>query len=539
MSLRQILLRLVLLGALIAALCVVSLSWFSESSVVVSFWPANALALAFVLRAFSRPLERGLAVLVSFLVMTGVSLVFGRDSIVGLGFAAANAVEIAVAALVLRRSPMPLADGRTLWRLVLGAVIAGPLASSLVAGAAIGIERGWGGAVFGGGQWLAADALGMAVFAPLFLAARLAPLPKAVRTRGLVRTIGALAAVAVVTAGAFTQDQFPALFAIFPLVVLSVWAGRTIGGACAVALVAAIAALMTSQGLGPLFVAATSTTAEVFGVQAFIAAQILTVHPLALALSRLDAYAADEKARRREAERRSDTRAKLLAHVSHEIRSPLSGVMGLAELMRNGALGELSPPQKDGVARIADCAVEMQALASDLLDAAAVQSGRLSVSLAPVGVRSAVEGAVEAARFRLREYAPEISYAGAWRDDLAIRADPQRLKQVLINLVVNAAKYGGRPPRIEIAASQSSGRIRIEVSDNGAGVPDALRAKLFTPFERLGAEKSGLEGSGVGLAVARELVELQGGAIGVEDSPLGGARFFVEFERADAAAAAA
>jgi signal transduction histidine kinase len=120
-----------------------------------------------------------------------------------------------------------------------------------------------------------------------------------------------------------------------------------------------------------------------------------------------------------------------------------------------------------------------------------------------------------------------------------VSADPQRLKQVLVNLMVNAAKYGGRPPRIEIGARAVGDRVRIEVSDNGPGVPQGLREALFRPFERLGAEKTDVEGSGLGLAVSRELIQLQGGSIGVEEGPMGGARFYVELNRVAVVAVAA
>jgi signal transduction histidine kinase len=528
---------LTLLSALLALLSYISLTWFYDSAVAVSFWPANALILAFLLRGFRNFRERAAALGLSFLVLTAVDLLLGAKPVIAVGFTAANCVEIAVAAWVLRKAPMPLANERSLLELIAGGVILGPLASSLVAGAALEIDHR--GGFQGAPQWLISDMAGMAVFAPAFLSVRWKALPEHFSPSDIGKALGAQLLVAAVALFAFSIPRYGALLAISPVVVLAVWSGREAGGAIAVAIVGAIGALMTALGYGPIAQSAPADLGPVIKLQIIVAAQILTVHPLAMALARLDAYASSADAGRREAERRSAMRAKLLAHVSHEIRSPLSGVLGLAELMRNGALGELTASQKDGVARIADCAAEMQALAADLLDTAAVESGRVRVEARPVEVAPAVEQAIAAARFRTRAYDFKTALVGDWPERLSVQADPYRLKQVLINLLVNAAKYGGRPARAEIAVRDRGSRVRLEVSDNGRGVPEHLREGLFRPFERLGAERSQVEGSGLGLSVARELVELQGGAIGVEQSRLGGARFWIELPKVQETAQAA
>jgi signal transduction histidine kinase len=530
---------LALMVAATGALCAVSLGFFSESSVVVSFWPANALTLAFVLRGFRGPIERAAALFAAFLTLTGVSLALRAEPMIAIGFSAANVLETAIAAVLLQRIRMPLRDEKALLALVGAAVVTGPLVSSAVAGLTIAMARGTATAFNGAVQWLVCDAVGMAVFAPAFLSVRFKNPFSALRRRALFPLIGAQLLVMAAACAVFFIAERPVIFLLSPFVILAVWTGRAPGGAAAVAQIAAIGGLATALGFGPLVHAVPEPGLRVVGLQLFIATQILVVHPLSIALARLDGYARTADTLRLEAERRSDMRAKLLAHVSHEIRSPLSGVMGLAELMKNGALGDLTEAQLDGMSQITDCAADMQALASDLLDAAAVQSGRMKVAMSEVEVTDAMYQAVAGARFRTREYAPRIELAGDWSGELVVRADPQRLKQVLINLMVNAAKYGGRPPRIEIGAREVGGRVRIEVSDNGAGVPESLREALFRPFERLGAERTDVEGSGLGLAVARELISLQGGTIGVDDGPLGGARFYIELQRAEQPAAEA
>ena len=535
----RFLIRLAAMVVSMAALVAVSLWFFSDSQVVVSFWPANALMLAFLLRGFHGRRERAIATAAGFLAFAGVSLVLRSSPVTALGFSLANVCEVALAAWLLRGLTLPLKDGKSLLELVVACVVVGPLASAALAGLTIGLTRGFQDSVGSATQWFVCDAVGMAVFAPAFLSISLDKPFAALRLRALAPAIGAQVLVLCATLLLFFVAQHPIIFALSPIVIFAVWTGRAPGGALAVAQIAVIGSLATALGYGPIVHAEPLISMRVVGLQLFLAAQIFTVHPLAMALAKLDASTRTAEALRAEAEQRSDMRAKLLAHVSHEIRSPLSGVLGLAELMKNGAMGDLTEAQKDGMSQITDCAADMQALASDLLDAAAVQSGRMSVTLGEVEVTDAMYQAIAGARFRTREFAPRIELAGDWSGQMAVSADPQRLKQVLVNLMVNAAKYGGRPPRIEIGARAVGDRVRIEVSDNGPGVPQGLREALFRPFERLGAEKTDVEGSGLGLAVSRELIQLQGGSIGVEEGPMGGARFYVELHRVAVVAVAA
>ncbi len=519
MASRRFLLLLVLVTALIAALSAVSMAYFRDSQIVVSFWPANALILAFLLRGFKGRTEAAAALAVSFGVLVTTSVLFGRPALVAVGFAIANMVEVSIAAWVMRGQAMPLREEKSLVRLIVGGVILGPVASSLIAGVAIGLNQNELFNLAAIKQWLVADMLGMAVFAPAFLAVVWRPLPEQVATRDLLRNVGVQALVAAVTALAFLRTDLPLLFAITPCVMLAVWTGREAGGAMAVAITTAIAALMSAQGYGPI-VAMDQPQFTVLVLQAFVAGQILAVHPLAMALSRLDDYA-------RQAQRRSEMRERLLAHVSHEIRSPLGGVLGLTELMQKGALGELTAGQREGLANIALCAAEVEGLAGDLLDDLAINAGRLSLKPRPTSLAEILTQAHTAALFRTRDFKPDYRIE-AIAPDLMVLADPSRLKQILVNLLVNAAKYGGRPPRIEVSVEAFGGRVRVLVADNGAGVPSAMRERLFQPFERLDAADGDIQGHGIGLAVARQLARLQDGDVGLQDGPLGGACFYVD-----------
>jgi signal transduction histidine kinase len=151
------------------------------------------------------------------------------------------------------------------------------------------------------------------------------------------------------------------------------------------------------------------------------------------------------------------------------------------------------------------------------------------VAISAVLISEAMRSAVNAARFRLADPSAVIEIIGDLGEDLRVAADPLRLRQILVNLLVNGAKYGGRPAQVRISAALAGGcKIRFEVSDNGAGIAPERRANLFKDFERLGAETSGLEGAGLGLALSNEIARLQNGVLGVGDGERGGGLFWLE-----------
>ena len=283
------------------------------------------------------------------------------------------------------------------------------------------------------------------------------------------------------------------------------------------------------MGMGPAAVADLASVSRTGLMQLLLASMVFTVLPISALLRRLDTVAAQLRERQERAEELNALKARLLAYVSHEIRSPLSGVTALAQLMRDGALGELTPQQRDGVERIAMAGAEVDQLARDLTDTAAIQAGRARVAIGPVNIGEAMASAVGAARFRVAEYQGEVEVVVDACTVLDVAADPLRLRQILVNLLVNGAKYGGRPAWVRIGARLTDrGAIRFEISDNGAGVPVDRRADLFKDFERLGAETTGLEGAGLGLALSNEIARLQNGTLGVGDGDLGGGLFWLE-----------
>jgi signal transduction histidine kinase len=174
---------------------------------------------------------------------------------------------------------------------------------------------------------------------------------------------------------------------------------------------------------------------------------------------------------------------------------------------------------------------QVEALAHDLLDVARAESGSVKVELRPTDVVGVLDDVRRSAVLLPEAQGVEITVVCEDGHAVAV-ADSQRLVQVVTNLAVNALKYGGAGGGVILRAIQQEDCVRIEVSDFGPGLSEEKQAQLFEPFNRLGLERSSVEGHGVGLALAKRLVELQGGAIGVVSAPGEGATFWIELPRA-------
>lgn len=262
-----------------------------------------------------------------------------------------------------------------------------------------------------------------------------------------------------------------------------------------------------------------------------------------------EAEAANERTERMEAEilRRSadlqrtnaalraanEAKNQFLSRMSHELRTPLTAIGGFAELL---ALDELSEEQRQSASTILRASRHLLRLVDDVLDIAQIEAGALSISLEPVLVADLFGGALELVRplaerrrINLRVQPPPA--------DLYALADNQRLKQAVINLIVNAIKYNRRDGEVQVTVEHSdSGRIRIDVVDTGRGIAADAMPKLFIPFERLDAAALGIDGSGLGLALSKTMIEGMGGRIGAESELGVGSRFWIEVRRAQAPA---
>jgi len=218
-----------------------------------------------------------------------------------------------------------------------------------------------------------------------------------------------------------------------------------------------------------------------------------------------------------------------LSSTSHELRTPLNSILGFAQLLQ---LSELSGEDSDGVDRILGAGRHLLALINELIDIARIESGDLGLSLEPVLVRPVIEECCQlmapiAAERSIQIISDDVPPA------LAAFADRHRLAQVLVNLISNAVKYNHRNGGITISCQEEgTGQISIMVTDTGPGLaPDDLE-RIFIPFERLGAEQTEIEGTGIGLPLAKALTEAMKGQLTVSSVLGQGAAFTVSLTRA-------
>ena len=203
--------------------------------------------------------------------------------------------------------------------------------------------------------------------------------------------------------------------------------------------------------------------------------------------------------------------------MSHELRTPLNAIIGFAQLLE---MDELPPEQASSVDQIQVAGRHLLSLINEVLDISRIEAGRVSLSTEPVEVSEVLDEVITLLAPVAESAGVELPVdIGAVRV-LRVRADRQRLLQVLLNLGSNAVKYNSRGGSVAFRTGPGGdGRVRFEVRDTGPGIPHEQQDQLFVPFSRLGAERSGVEGTGVGLAVSKQLVEVMGGVIGVDSLP--------------------
>jgi len=233
-----------------------------------------------------------------------------------------------------------------------------------------------------------------------------------------------------------------------------------------------------------------------------------------------------EQRAREAAEEANRSKSQFISRMSHELRTPLNAVIGFGQLLK---LDELTDDQRDSVDHILKGGQHLLTLINEVLDIARIESGDLALSSEAVLVSDVLDDVLGLIRpLATQRTIHLIGGRDAACSDYVL-ADRHRLQQVLLNLLSNAVKYNRLGGTVAVSCEPSSStRLRIKVSDTGYGIPQEQLGRLFTPFERLGAERSEIEGTGIGLSLSRQLAEAMGGVLGVETVVGEGSTFWIE-----------
>ena len=266
-----------------------------------------------------------------------------------------------------------------------------------------------------------------------------------------------------------------------------------------------------------------------------------------------------------EAEQANIAKSQFFSRVSHELRTPMNAILGFAQLM---GMGELKPPQKKGVGQIIRNGKHLVKLIDDVLNLSQIEAGKFSVSLEPVGVKSVLSETLYILQALANESGVKIGLSGLPINGFFVEADRQRLKQILLNIINNAIKYNREKGSVTIECSrrqvsdpgsnngqttptnrnsepgslnpkhgtrnlEPGTKIRISIIDTGIGIAHSEIKNLFKPFQSIGTELLENEGTGLGLSLAKKLLEVMNGTIGVESELGKGSTFWIELPEAE------
>ncbi len=234
-----------------------------------------------------------------------------------------------------------------------------------------------------------------------------------------------------------------------------------------------------------------------------------------------------------QSENASRAKSEFLSRMSHELRTPLNAVLGFAQLLQTDLRAPLLPGQQESINEILRAGYHLLELITEILDLSQVESGRVHISLTAVDLGAVIDECISLVTPMADKRGVSIRFYTAEMFGLRVSADAIRLKQIMLNLLSNAVKYNRHGGNVEVSVvTLSEDCVRVNFRDTGIGIAAHRAGEIFVPFNRLGAESTDIEGTGIGLVITKRLVEMIGGNIGFSSEPGVGSTFWIEIQMA-------
>ncbi|MES2473489.1 MAG: ATP-binding protein [Pseudomonadota bacterium] len=493
--------------------------WGGNSNSTSPIWPATAFAFVMMLR-LSRSRTDDIAMLAAVLAAgLAANALGGAPLALTIGFSLINILDVMAGLWVVRRMGMPRI--KTMQAAARFTVVAGAFPSLVGAllSAALVSWIGTGDPLLTAGQWFLANFLGVMLLFPFGLTVSWRQFAKLKLEH---RFLEAAILFSLLTAVAVAGFRFGA--PVLYLVLVGVLAASTrfrlmgAGASLIVAAVIGFAAVHSLPGGRDLF--------WVEMLQLYFAVCSIVGVRTAMLLNERDLHMAIIERRHKRVVRASRFKSQLLAHVSHEVRSPLSAIIGFSSMLESGSLKADRAPEFAAI--IGHNGELLRRLHDDLLDLSRAEAGTLTMQPERVAVNHTLKQCVGAIRLDATLGGKDVLIDSV-ADTLALTCDPIRLAQILNNLIANAYKYGDNSSPIRVSArALENGFGRIEIANSGPGIPRDEHEAVFLPFRRAAGVGRNVPGAGLGLSIAKMLVEAQGGRIDFDSVPGRQTRFWID-----------